>query len=472
MTNTASSVLSHYGSQFHIGLLKNYKGRTKAAWLEVTAADSNESSVPFIVNYARTSVRGTAITLQNPARIDLPLSLISKHIFQRHNGIQISTVNEDQKISVKVYNWIDGTVGSYIALPDHDLSIEKYEYYLISTGNIQQRVPVWSQALIVGTQDNTTVTITSSKNINLPYNLQSPLYFYIRLVAGKSHTFTIHKMQTLYFGKPDEDITGTHIESTKPLTVISGHECGNVPENLKWCEHLTQQIPPTVTWGKRFLLSPFHNKSSGQYYKIVSSENNTQINQTCNSNIGTTHSLTTRGKSISIFGNSSTYCYISSNKPILVAQLAVGSIQDSVGDPIMLLVQPIEQYSMNFYFNVLSTKSFENSYINVVATPSSNVIIDGKIANISWQNIYSSDKSAIIGYGCNLIVSEGVHSVDIVNGTGSVMLYGFNASPQRGYGFPTSVRLAPINAGQWNCIMFQVHMNIQIFLFYRFHSTI
>ena len=63
-------------------------------------------------------------------------------------------------------------------------------------------------------------------------------------------------MQTFLFGAPGNDITGTSIVSNKPLTVISGHECGNVPDDVPRCEHITEEIPPTVHWGQQFLLTP------------------------------------------------------------------------------------------------------------------------------------------------------------------------------------------------------------------------
>ena len=91
------------------------------------------------------------------------------------------------------------------------------------------------------------------------------------ITAGTPFSITLHRMQTFLFEALAVDITGTSIVSNKPLNVVSGHECGNVPKNVAYCEHLTEQIPPTVTWGRQFLLTPYSGRS-GQYYKILAAE--------------------------------------------------------------------------------------------------------------------------------------------------------------------------------------------------------
>ena len=84
-------------------------------------------------------------------------------------------------------------------------------------------------------------------------------------------------MQTLLIGKPHVDLTGSKIVSNtcKPLTVVSGHECGNVPFTkiivIIWQNTYHQHI----YLGQEFLLVPFGGRNVGQYYKIVSSQSST-----------------------------------------------------------------------------------------------------------------------------------------------------------------------------------------------------
>ena len=49
-----------------------------------------------------------------------------------------------------------------------------------------------------------------------------------------------------------------------------------------YCDYVLEQIPLTVTWGKKFLLVPFPEPSIKHSTKIVASEGETTITQTCN----------------------------------------------------------------------------------------------------------------------------------------------------------------------------------------------
>ena len=363
---------------------------------------------------------------------------------ERNKGIKVAS---SAVISVITFNWEAGSVGDYLAFPCHDMSQPEYEYYIISSSSVRQVPALWSQALLVGCHSNTTVTITPSRSLNLPINTQSGSQL-ITVTAGTSHTVMLHEGQTLYFGKPNSDITGTRVVSTKPLTVISGHECGNVPSSTYWCEQLNQQIPPTAAWGKEFLLVPFLGRESGQYFKVVASQDDTVVNQTCNGLV--TKLLAIRGNSYTFFVNSATFCYAYANKPIAIVQLSTGGSVDGVGDPIMIYVQPIEQYSQKFVFTTQHTDQFAKSYISITVTPTNfitaNILYDDTPIAGTWTAIYNS-QHVIVGYGNRLLVnSSGSHSVThTAGGLASVMVYGFNTNPTRGYGYPAGINLTPLD---------------------------
>ena len=157
----------------------------------------------------------------------------------RNKGIHVSANNE---ISVLLINYEPGSIGEYLAYPVQNLNITKYTYYAVSTGvQTDFHVEFQSEILLVGTEDNTTVTVVPTQNIAVPQNVQLPNSPEINVAANTSFSLTLHEMQTFLFGAPLKDITGTSIVSDKPLTVISGHECGNV-HNILHCEHLTEQI--------------------------------------------------------------------------------------------------------------------------------------------------------------------------------------------------------------------------------------
>ena len=96
---------------------------------------------------------------------------------------------------------------------------------------------------------------------NLSNSAQETLY------ARDSSVITLNRLQTLLIASSGfVDLTGTLIMSDKPITVIGGHECANVPPNKVYCEHVEQQIPPTLTWGKKHLVRSFSGRSDELTY--------------------------------------------------------------------------------------------------------------------------------------------------------------------------------------------------------------
>ena len=364
----------------------------------------------------------------------------------RNRGIHVSS---DQPIAVSAFNWLSGSLGEYLVLPCHDYNINKYEYYAVSarsTSNITS-----SQVLLVGCENDTNIIITPSEAVFLPSDTQSSTDQLVSVPKGTPHHVLLHQGQTLYFGAPLIDLTGTHIVSNKPLTVISGHECGQVPLGAGYCEHMTQQIPPTITWGKQFLLVPFEHRQSGQYTKLVTSQDHTRITISCNGLTTDVVIINSKGGNYTFFFSSSQYCHIQANKPIIVVLFATGgSIDSNFGDPIMILVPPIEQYSSRYDFPVINMNSVG---ISVTTTPEdfspNSILLDG-LPLTNWVTILNSSMD-IVGYGTKTGITANPRRtvVHTGNGTLSVLLYGFDSNPEVGYGFPVGMMLMPFHMGMY-----------------------
>ena len=149
-------------------------------------------------------------------------------------------VSSDQPIAVSAFNWLSGSRGEYLVLPCHDYNINKYEYYAVTPRSISNVTS--SQVLLVGCENDTNIIITPSEAVSLPSDTQSSTDQLVNVSKGPPHHVVLHQGQTLYFDSSLIDLTGTHIVSNKPLTVISGHECGHIPLGVDYCEHMTQHI--------------------------------------------------------------------------------------------------------------------------------------------------------------------------------------------------------------------------------------
>ena len=153
---------------------------------------------------------------------------------------------------------------------------KEYVYYGISfetdisTGYVKR-------LLLVGCKDNTNITIKPSVDITVSANLQQPTSETITVQAGHSDTFTLDDLQTLVLYSTN-DTTGTKVISNKPLSVISGQFSSN--------GLITTQVPPTITWGKTFILPPLVNYmfdiNKQQHFKVIASEDTTRVDIQCN----------------------------------------------------------------------------------------------------------------------------------------------------------------------------------------------
>ena len=434
---------TNYGTNFYFGLTKNYNNQNDFLGLAIFAVNHNVS-VTIKIPWSRSTVN---TYISSPKYIDIVnITNITKvsessNYDNRNRSIHVSS---DQPIAVIALNWLSGSLGEYLVLPCHDYNIIRYEYYAVTP-----RSAGWSsQVLLVGCENYTNIIITPSEAVYLPSDTQSSTDQLISVPKGTPHHVVLHQGQTLYFGAPLIDLTGTHIVSNKPLTVISGHQCGQVPLGVNYCEHMTQQIPPTITWGKQFLLVPFEYRQSGQYTKLVTSQDHTTITISCNGSTTNVVFINSKGGKYTLFFGSSQYCHIQANKPIIVVLFATGSsLDNNFGDPIMILVPPIEQYSCRFDFPVFINIYFVG--ISITTSPEdfspNSILLDG-VPLTNWVTILNSSMD-IVGYGTKIATTANtVHTVlHTGNGTLSVLLYGFKR--HRGYGLLVGMTLMPINKG-------------------------
>ena len=471
--------LSSYGIHFYVGILKSYWHYRR----ELTITTLSVQPVNFTVelgigwNHNSTGWYYTGnVSVNSPALVILPDNVEPRHgnYSERFKGIHIYSNDNKIPISVVVMSVDYDLNAEYLAYPYINMGLQRYEYYVVSLDSWWRDESLF---LLVGNEDNTTITIVPTQMIKVPADPQNPIIPTIIINAGNTYTIRLHLMQTLLIGAV-ADLTGTQIISNKPLTIISGHECGIVSNQQWWldvffsqdqwwrwsfCDYVTEQIPPTVTWGKKFLLVPFREASVQYYTKIVASEGETTITQTCNNTLINTTFLRFPGDRnfTNAYIDPVTYCTIESDKPILVSQL-VSEVyaRDSYFNfsfihETLSVTPPIEQYINKVVYVPLNTSLtdwFDHHYIQITTTNITDVLLDDKPYNWDWEPIHGYNGD-IIGYGTvhvfNDTLPHVLHHTDItaglsVIGYGSMKSYYFNAE---GYTYLTGMNLNIINTG-------------------------
>ena len=350
--------------------------------------------------------------------VTVPSTLEVQSSSERNKGIYVKASGTN-RISVYGSSLERYTSDSFLALPCLDQSLDEYEYYAMC----YYGAGLPCALLFVACQDNTQITT--------PYG-----------------SVTLNRLQT-YLIERSHDTTGARITSTKPVSFFSSNRCSYVPSHIRACDYLTEQLPPTSTWGREFLVASLNGRSSPELYRIIASRPSTVFTVTCNIRSQTSsYTLASAGSWREVILADNSYCSIESNLPVLVAQFAYGQSSDGVSaDPFMVMIPPIDQFSNRYVFNVLST--FGRNHINVYIAPEyyqlQRIFFDGgSVAGWSWNTVSCSD-GTICGYVSVRSVTAGSHILfhDDLYARIGLIVYGFDSYDS--YGYPGGMILDAIS---------------------------
>ncbi|XP_019855091.1 PREDICTED: uncharacterized protein LOC109583983 [Amphimedon queenslandica] len=391
------------------------------------------------------SYSGTT-TAGDPDVVAIPLNyevFLSSYPY-RKLGLHITSLETEP---VSVVAWSKNIYGyfSFLGLPCHTQPTNSYVYYAVSSHGYSNFPGYF---LLVGCMNNTNVTIVPSHyaNITMPINPQSPNSGYKTYLAGENNTFVIHAGQTIKVYQTYADISGTKTISDAPLTVISGHTAAQVPLGTIGTDPMATQVPPTITWGTEFLLSPHHNRNTGQFYKIIAHRNGTNIERKCDTS-PTVNATLSSGQVYQFNTSNTSYCSLVANRPIYVGH--VGTSRNfnggTYGDPTLNTVPPISQYLHSIEYTTLFTTLNGVSILVPNDQYFSNyLIIDNTLRSISWTSIINFPNGTIAGYAFSASTS-GTHKFTHSRNSGRLFLSVYGWPPYRGYAFSGGMGLNPID---------------------------
>ena len=401
-------------NEFFVGFTRNSEGGPPTLQFFVSTPEPN----PVSFTVTASGFRFSGVAISNSATVvNLPNTFQVQSTSERNKGIHIKA-EQQRKLVVYGLSYHQFTSDAFLALPCNSLAVDEYEYY----GMIypDRRPQLTSDILIVGCENSTVVTTPSGT-----------------VILNQLETYLIQRADT----------TGMRITSTKPVSFFSNHECTDVPINRPWCDHLTEQLPPTSTWGTSFFLANLEGRRSGEVIRIIAAEASATVRVNCTTfSQVQVFSLSAAGNWRELQINPPSFCNIESSVPILVTQFASGYHIDSVGDPFMMIIPPVEQYSNNYVLNVLS--SFSTNFITIYVAaryyqPERIFVDSTSQINSAWTAVYCSS-GTICGYITRVSLSAGEHRLyhQDSNAKVGVSAYGFNA--YNSYGYPGGIELTPV----------------------------
>ncbi|XP_069105032.1 SCO-spondin-like [Argopecten irradians] len=340
-------------------------------------------------------------------------------------------ITADDEVVIYGVNKETYSCDAFLGLPTDVLGTE---YYAITY------YPPYYQCelLIVGVNDSTTVNIRVGEAIGSRYISWGGRNYY----SGNTLTVTMNRFDTFQLVTYG-DLSGTYIESSKPVSVFSGNRKTNIGSGGS-SDHLVEHLTNVDTWGKRFVTVPIPLRTVGDYFKFIASESNTRV--TISGGYSTSFTLSSPGTVVQKTISSTAYCLVESDKPILLVQFCL-SQQSSYeqSDPMMMIIPPVEQFGADYTFTTpkYSLGSY-NSYFMFIVKESekSGLRVDGNAFPSSTRYNRISGTDYVGGY---ISVSEGSHTV---RHTSPISIFGgylYGQANWETYGFTTGMRMAGIN---------------------------
>ncbi len=83
-----------------------------------------------------------------------------------------------------------------------------------------------------------------------------------RVEAGTPAAYTLNRGQFLQLAQPAE-LVGSPIQANKPIGLVAGHGCMNIPTGTMYCDGAHQQIPPVKALGSEYVGVRYRNRYAG-----------------------------------------------------------------------------------------------------------------------------------------------------------------------------------------------------------------
>ena len=356
---------------------------------------------------------------------------ISNNLRMYNTGIDSKGIRVDASDEVVVYgvNKEQYSCDAFLAFPTDVLG---QEYYAV----MHHPTSYTGEMMVVAIEDTTSVTIRMSCSIT---------YSGTNYNSGDSFTVSLNQYDCLQL-QTFNDLTGSYISATKNVAFYSGNRRTNIGSGTS-SDHISEQLMPVDTWGKRFATVPIPTRTTGDYFRIVASEASTSVTVSGaigSSSFSDSFTLSSAGSFAFKHYDSQLYAVMEADKPIQVVQFVLSQVTESA-DPAMIMIPPIEQYAADYVFSTpkYSQGSYTNYFVFIVSNSQrTGLQLDG--GSFPSSTVYTAipNTDLVGGY---IVVSEGTHTIRHSSPISVFCGYLFGLAKWESYGLPGGMRMAPVN---------------------------
>lgn len=224
---------------------------------------------------------------------------------------------------------------------------------------------------VTGTADGTQVTIAPSAATVAGGGLPA-------FQAGVAQTITLNAGDVAQLFSTAGDLTGSLVRADKPVQVVSGHYCTEIPHGTTACDHIEESMIPYEALGNRYLVTPPAvpplPNGKVRVVRIIATEPNTTLQyDPPQGALATT--LASAGDFTEVAGTVDSFLITASAKVLVVQYLEGQEAAGNIGDPAMAVAVPIGQYRTDYQFH--APQNYTSNYVDIVAPMGANVTLDG-----------------------------------------------------------------------------------------------
>ena len=466
---------SYFGCEYWPVVLANpqlddaFKSGNESEFAVVISNTNDKYQASVTIESTGDSFKKTVtVNKMSDLTVRLPYNEVSdtfkgKKAFHLTSSIPV-TVYQFNPLTFEVGSTYSYTNDASLLLPTHVLGLDymviNYRSFSVNGGSNTE-----AYFTVVGTEDGTKLTIiphaatlagsgipalTANQNYSATINRGEVIQ--ISAATGHSDSSTCFSESGYQYCLGPE-LTGSVVQSDKPVAVYGANECSFVPHYRWACDHLEEQLFPTGAWTTQYIAGRLHEPVNNHpnIYKIVALFDETEIvtkpenvltqtdqkhNQACTGKLN-------RGQSCIIQTMSNFIVVSNPGHPISVAQFLVGQnfggltdTSTDQGDPSMVLVPPVEQFRYDYIFLVPAT--YKTDYVTFFSTKKdikitldNNVIPDTatKFKQIGGVNAYIME----------MTIADGSHSIHADSRLG-IVVYGYDSYVS--YAYPAGLDLS------------------------------
>jgi hypothetical protein len=300
---------------------------------------------------------------------------------------------------------------------------------------------VGSQFGVFAAYDGTTVSINPSNNI-AGHAAGAP--FVITLNAGQGY-FAQSTTTDATLG----DLSGTFITADRPVGVVNGNGCTQVPGGFTACDHIFEVAQPVQSWGEAIPVANLPLRTGGSIYRVLASEDATTVNLD-----GAFLATLDRGDFVEVPGDLAALAgshLFSASAPVFVTQFMTSQSfpGNTTGDPAMGNMVPSEQYLSAYTFSTVGPGQFDPEFhhLTVIADDRDldTITLDGT-PMVNLEVVFTSIPGS--GFSSAVIpLAEGTHTTSSAHGHG-ITVEGFTGFDS--YVYPGGALFVPINTTDEN----------------------